>query len=133
MSKAGMILKRFREFVQDGEDSTPTIRVLLADHGDGTYQRLDEGKWIDGRFPKGIRLDQPTHMQGVGAVHGHVYGRKGQELVVVEFDGTAATVRRAPASGRSEALRAHGFKIRNDRVVEWWLAPNPEGLQLILE
>ncbi len=58
MSKAGMILKRFRELVQDGGDGTPTIRVLLADHGDGSFQRLAEGKLIDGRFPKGIRLDQ---------------------------------------------------------------------------
>jgi hypothetical protein len=119
--------------LQDGENRTPTIRVLLADHGDGTYQRLDEGKWIDGRFPKGIRLDQPTHARGVGFVHGHVYGRKGQELVVVNFDGSGSH----GSKGRlhpddAEALRAHGFKIRNDRIVEWWLAPNPEGLQLIL-
>jgi hypothetical protein len=136
MSKAGAILerlKRFGEFVRDRDNETPMIRGVLADHGDGTYQRLDEGKWIDGRLPKGIRLDQPTYMKGGGQVHGHVYGRKGQEFVVVNFDGTGShgsKGRLHPDDAR--ALRARGFRIRHDRIVEWLLVPNPEGIKLIL-
>ena len=126
-------MRQIMDIVQDGQGGPPTIRIVLADLGGGTYQRLDEGKWIDGRFPRSIRLDQPTHTKGVGKLHGHVYGRKGNELVVVNVDGTGSH----GSQGRlhpddAEALKAQGFKIRADRIVEWWVLPNPEGLELLL-
>ena len=46
--------------------------VLITRDGE-TFELLKEGKWINGRFDRNIRIDQPTH--GVGQTHAHVYGR----------------------------------------------------------
>ncbi len=133
MSKASDLMRKLMDIVDDGQEGTPTIRVVLTDLRDGTFRRLDEGKWIDGRFPNGIRLDQPTHMQGAGDPHAHVYGRKGKEIVIVNLDGTSSH----GTKGRlhqddAAALTAQGFTIRTDRIVEWWVVPNPDGLELLL-
>jgi hypothetical protein len=81
-------------------------------------ETLEEGKWIKGKLDRNIRIDQPTH--GAGQVHGHVLGRKGKQLGIVNLDGTASHGTKMALSIKdAEALRAAGFNIRNDRVVEW--------------
>ena len=92
--------------------------VYITDDGQN-YKKLDEGrKWISGRFERNIGIDQPT--SGAGMKHGHVLGRKDNEIVVVNVDGsgshgTKGRLHRADA----EALRNDGFTIRSDRIVEW--------------
>jgi hypothetical protein len=118
MISAGDLMRQIMDILQ----GTPTIRIVLIDLRDGTCRRLDEGKWINGRFPKGIRLDQPTHVQGVGQPHGHVYGRKEKELVVVNLNGTSSHGSKGKLHpDDADALKAQGFTIRPDRIVEWRL------------
>jgi hypothetical protein len=81
---------------------------------------LREGRWIPGRFDKNIRIDQPTH--GVGQTHAHVLGRKGEELGVVNFDGSASHGTKCRLSDTdANALRAKGFQIPSGNIVEWVL------------
>ena len=51
-----------REFL----DAPELIDVLITQGGEN-FQLLREGKWIDGRFEKYIRVDQPT--SGAGQTH----------------------------------------------------------------
>jgi len=131
MSRAGDILRKWSEVVESGDDSLPLI-IDIVIPGEGlNYQRLDEGTFVDGRFERNIRIDQPTHLRGQGQVHGHVFGRKGNELVVVNFDGTGShgTKGRLHTSD-AQALTARGFTIRDDRMVEWWIYPDA-GLEVL--
>ena len=94
--------------------------------------RLDESKFIDRRFEKDIRIDQTTHLQGRDPPHAHVFGRKGEEVVVVNFDGTRSHGSKGRLHAReADALRSQGFDIRADRIVEWWILPDV-GLDLLL-
>src|ERR1700693_4411001 len=103
-------------------DQNPISQIVVVDKDGVSAKVLREGKWIDGRFSKYIRVDQPTHLQGLqGQQHASVYGRnRRQELVVVNLDGTGShgTKERLSAED-AEALKAQGFKIRDDRMVEW--------------
>jgi hypothetical protein len=67
-------------------------QIVVVDEDGISAKVLKEGKWIDGRFEKNIRIDQPTHFQGLrGQKHASVYGRNlRKELVVVNFDGTGS-------------------------------------------
>ena len=110
---------RFSEF-----NDLPIITDVVVVGDDGAAERFDEGKWISGKLDGNIRIDQPTH--GVGQPHAHVYGRKGKELVVVNFDGTASHKK----SGRlpdedADALRARGWKISASNIVEWTVLGTP--------
>jgi hypothetical protein len=83
-----------------------------------TTVRLEEGKWIKTTTCNTIRIDHPTH--GVGQTHAHIYGRKGDEIGVINLDGTASHGSRMRLKEPdAELLRAHGFSVRPDRVVEW--------------
>lgn len=109
----------FREF-----HNLPTIRVIVVVSAGGEGEQLNEGKWERGRFDQNIRIDQPTH--GVGQSHAHVFGRKGEECVVVNLDGTVS--HRKP--GRlhkkdADALRAKGFDIPTNNMVEWVKLESP--------
>jgi hypothetical protein len=93
--------------------------VLVSQDG-SKFELLREGKWISGRFDRNIRIDRPTHLHGAGQDHGHVFGRKGDELGVVNFDGTSSHGTRMKLHDRdADALRLHGFDIRMDNIVEW--------------
>lgn len=82
------------------------------------YEVLQEGKWISGRFMKNIRIDQPTY--GAGQTHAHILGRRGEELGVINLDGTASHGTKMMITQQdSEALKARGFSIPPNRVVEW--------------
>ena len=110
---------RFKEFA-----SLEVLDQVFVRTGGTSVERLDEGKWISGRFDRSIRIDQPTH--GVGQIHAHVYGRKGDEVGVVNFDGSAShgsKVRLSDAD--ADALRARGFTIKPGNIVEWVVLADP--------
>ena len=125
MSKASDLLRDFANMTE----GLPEIRLAFVSPNDGTYRRLDEGKWVDGRFPGSIRLDQATHMQGAGQLHAHVYGKKGNQLVVVNFDGSGSHGSKGTLHKDDAATLSNlGFKIRADRIIEWWIVPEAEAL-----
>jgi hypothetical protein len=121
------LITRFKEFVEDAQKGIPTIMGIAVTNDGVSLQQLCEGMWVKGRFDRNIRLDHPTHLRGEeGQPHAHVYGRKGDEIVAVNLDGTASH----GSKGRlhpddAEALRVRGFDIRADRIVEWWSLPVP--------
>ena len=109
---------RFREFA-----SLVTLSDVLVSADDVGFERLDEGKWVKGRFDSSIRIDQPTH--GAGQTHAHVYGRKGDEIGVVNFDGSSSHGTKCRLSDAdADALRERGFKIKAGNIVEWIVLPN---------
>ena len=104
------------------EDALPVLdQVMIVTSGD-SFKLYEGRKWISGRFDHNIGIDQPTH--GVGQQHAHVYGRKRDEIVVVNFDGTGShgTRGRLPDED-ADALRAIGCVIRSDNIVEWVVLP----------
>lgn len=107
-------------------DKNQISDILLLSNNRNNLELLREGKWISGRFEDNIRIDQPTHFQGLqGMPHAAVYGRKGDQKVVVNMDGTAShgTKGRLHKDDADE-LRRRGFKIRDDNIVEWVLIPD---------
>lgn len=84
------------------------------------FDLLKEGKTIPGRFPTSIRIDQATHLNGNANPHAHVFGRRGDELGVVNFNGTGSHSSKFKLHAKdAAALRAQGFEIRSDNLVEW--------------
>lgn len=111
-------------------DNNPLKQVIVSSDGT-TFQQIDEGKTIDGRFKDDIRIDQPTHLRGDGQQHGHVFARNGRdEVVIVNYDGTGSHGTKGRLHHKdADALRARGFKIRDDNIVEWTvLKDQPEML-----
>jgi hypothetical protein len=103
----------FKDFL-----NPPVLHDVLVSEDGSDFGLLREGKWIAGRFERNIRIDQPTH--GVGQTHAHVLGRKGNELGIVNIDGTGSHGTRCRLSdGDAKALRARGFNIPDDNIVEW--------------
>lgn len=102
-------------------DLYPQIDQLYApERGrSGTFELVKEGKRIDGRFKGNIRIDQPTY--GAGQPHAHVYGRKGEEIGVLKMDGTRShgSRRMGLHQNDAKALRARGFAVPADGIVEW--------------
>jgi len=132
-------MKSFRLFLKDGREAKPAKaatkkaktaaikkpkalpfldEVIISSDG-LNYEHLDEHrKWIDGRFKRNIGIDKPTH--GAGQEHGHVLGRKGNQLVVVNIDGTASHGTKGKLHKKdAAALRARGYDIRADNMIEW--------------
>ncbi len=98
----------------------PPLNAVIVTSDGVTLEQIAEGKTISGRFDHNIRLDQPTHLHGDGKQHAHVFGRRGDELGVVNFDGSPShgskfRLHQADAA----ALRARGFSVRSDNIVEW--------------
>lgn len=108
---------RFSEFA-----NLPTLTEILVSEDDAGFERLDEGKWVKGRFDNNIRIDQPTH--GSGQTHAHVYGRKGDEIGVVNLDGSSSHGTKCRLSDAdADALRNRGFTIKAGNIVEWIVLP----------
>ena len=104
---------RFKEFCD-----LPILHEIMVTNDGLTCQALHEGKWISGRFDSNIRIDQPSH--GVGQAHAHVLCRKGNEIGVVNIDGSASHGTKCRLSDAdADELRARGFKIRPGNIVEW--------------
>lgn len=110
----------------------PTLdQVFLVDSNLLDYRRLDEGKLVSGRFPRNIRVDEPTHLAGDGQTHAHVFGRRGNELGVVNFDGTGSHGSKFKVPDKdADTLRKLGFDIPSDNLVEWRFCAHVEGLLL---
>ena len=114
-------LKPFRQVLREMEEweSLPVLDEVYITEDGINYQYLSEGrKWVDGRFKNNIGIDLPS--SGAGQKHAHVYGRKGNEVVIVNVDGTGShgTKGKLPEKD-AQALELRGFAIRKDRVVEW--------------
>lgn len=125
-------MKSFKEFriEQKAAAKLPVLdKVYIVGN---TIELYEDRKWISGRFNRNIGIDQPSN--GVGQVHGHVYGRKDKQLVVVNFDGTAShgTKGRLHADDAA-ALRARGFSINDDNIVEWNDISGPGDLTFLAE
>jgi len=106
---------RFKEFID-----FPVLTEMIITRDGRDVEVLQEGKWISGRLDRNIRIDQPTH--GVGQTHAHVFGRKGEEIGVVNFDGSSSHGTKCRLSNDdADALRAKGFQIQPGNIVEWVL------------
>lgn len=116
----------FKEFIEkrlfpESEEETPPLLELdslFISENSETVELFEGGNWVSGRFDGNIRIDQPP--TSFGMRHAHIYGRKGNLVGVVNVNGTGShgskfTLAKKDAS----ALRAKGFKIPNNRVVEW--------------
>ena len=126
------IIRKLMDAVANEEDGIPLIENVTVTRDGSAFQRLDEGKWVSGRFDRNIRIDQPTHLAGDGKVHAHVLGRKGDQVVVVNIDGTGSHGTKGILHPRdAAALRAQGFGVRDDRIVEWTVLPDA-GPELLL-
>ncbi|MDQ0448126.1 hypothetical protein [Methylobacterium aerolatum] len=104
------------------EQITIAGRILSDDR----FQVLHEGKWVNGRYEKNIRIDRNSHFASVGAddIHAHVYGRRDRDnaLVAVRLNGrmshnTGGRLHQADA----DVLRSLGFNIPADNIVETFL------------
>lgn len=106
---------RFKEFVD-----LDYLDEILVFETDQDCLLLQEGKWVRGRFGKNIRIDRPTH--GAGQTHAHIYGRKGEDIGIVNFDGTGSHGSSCKLhSADADALRTYGFDIPKSGIVEWVL------------
>lgn len=114
------MIMRFEEFIRrsSGFDDLPELDEVFVTEDGLNLTILREGKEYKGTFDRSLRVDNPTH--GAGMRHAHVYGRKGNEIVVVNVDGSAShdTKGRIPEKD-AEKLRSLGFTIPPDRIVEW--------------
>ena len=125
-------MRKLMDVVADEEEGIPLINDVTITANGTAFQRLDEGKFVSGRFDRNIRIDQPTHMAGDGKTHAHILGRKGNQIVVVNIDGTGSHGSKGILHPKDAgALRALGFSIRDDRIVEWMLLPDV-GPELLL-
>lgn len=107
----------------------PILSDIYVFEADQNFVRLDEGQRISGRFEHNIRIDQPTY--GAGQQHAHILGRKGNELGVVNLDGSASHGTKCTLhTDDANALRARGFSIRPDNIVEWTVLPEQPSMIL---
>jgi len=116
----------YRNLIETIEDILDRERVFdevaVFDAATDEAHRIDEGKWIPTGTSDTMRIDHATH--GAGQTHVHIYGRKGNQLGVVNIDGSGSHGTQMRLSKKqASVLRGHGFKIRKDRLVEWVLRP----------
>lgn len=122
--------ERMRELIDiaQGKMVLHEIDEVYISKGGQTFQ-LSEGRLISGRFTKNIRIDNPTY--GAGQTHAHIHGRRGDVIGIVNFNGTASHGTKCILHPKdAAALRAQGFQIPDDRIVEWVQEP---GLCFLLE
>lgn len=109
-------MKSFKQFLDDTE--LPIIDRVMVVSSDGRLELFEGRKWVSGRFENNIGIDQAS--SGRGQQHAHVYGRKGDQIVVVNVDGSASHKTRGRLhDADAAALRDRGFKISKDNIVEW--------------
>jgi hypothetical protein len=119
------MIMRFKEFIKRTlqlRDLPELDEVYVTEDGINVTI-LREGKEYKGSFDRSLRVDNPT--QGAGMRHAHVFGRKGNEIVAVNVDGSAShgTKGRIPEKD-AEKLRSLGFMIPPDRIIEWTVLQN---------
>ena len=125
MTDDGSLVSRAAKLIsmqEQAKNAMPLLAGIIIADDDVHFERLDEGYWISGKFDRNIRIDQPTY--GAGQRHAHILGRKGQEIGVVNLDGSASHgVRCRLSDADANALRAKGFSIRPGNIVEWITLP----------
>ncbi|MDZ4108587.1 MAG: hypothetical protein U1E18_03195 [Brevundimonas sp.] len=124
-------MRRLKDTVQAAIDDVPILdEVFLPMASAEDSGLLLEGLWLDGRFKRNIRIDRPTHLGGDGDPHAHVYGRKGDEIVAVNLDGSPShgTTGRLHSKD-ADKLRARGFQIPSTNIIEWWVVAS--GFQVL--
>ena len=132
MSKASELMRRWSDYIDP-----PLISVVALERPDELL-RLDEGKWIDGRYDRNIRMDRDTHFSDAddNARHAHVYGRhdRNAALVVIRQNDSSSHGKPGNLHKRdADALRAQGIKVRDDNIVEWVEIERCDGLEVLLE
>jgi hypothetical protein len=123
-------MKSFKEFRQElAIVKLPFLDDVIVTEDLVSAQLIREGKEYNGRFEGSLRVDNPTH--GVGMRHAHVLGRKGEELGVVNYDGTPSHGSKFRVhDADADKLRTLGFTIPPDGVVEWILLDDQPTLLL---
>jgi hypothetical protein len=118
-----MRLRELFDFINSSR--LPVLEGIAITPNGADCEILQEGQWVPGRFANNIRIDQPTH--GPGQVHAHVQDRnRRRTVVIVNFDGTGSHGTKGKLHDRdADALRARGFNIRPDNIVEWIETPMP--------
>ena len=112
-----MTLKELREKSNE-QDILILDEIYVCDGEEKEWGSLCEGQWISGRFDKNIRLDRATH--GAGQDHAHIYGRKGNQLGVVNIDGTGSHGTKMKISKKdADAICTRNYKIPTNRIIEW--------------
>ncbi len=121
----------FKQFLR--ELRPPFLDEVFTTKDGVTGECLHEGKWVDGRFKDNIRIDRATHLQS-GDQHAHIYGRKGELVGVLHFDGTKSHGGDSFKLHKNdaEALRNRAFAVPSDNIVEWVLIDVALGGQLLL-
>ena len=130
-----VMIKRFKSYIKqlmEELDNLPVLDEVILTEDDSTSSLLKEGNIIrGGRFGRNIRIDQPKH--GAGQTHAHVMGRKDNQIVVVNIDGSGSHGTKGKLHPKdADALRARGFRIRSDNVVEWVVYKDQQ-LELLME
>jgi len=94
-------------------------------------QILEEGKWVDGHIKDGIRLDRATC--GVGQDHAHIHDRKGNQIGVINKDGSRShkTKKMKLTKKDANALRNADYTIPTNNLVEVEL--HSEMAEILLE
>lgn len=124
-------MKTFKQFLKDPyQTDLPFLDEVFLDTRQTEIKGLLEGRTISGRFPYNIRLDQPNY--GAGMYHAHIHGRKGDQLVAVNVDGSGSHGTKGKLHPKdADALRAHRFEIHPSNIVEWFVICSIK--QLLLE
>lgn len=92
--------------------------IIIFYPNEKTTYIIQEGKWIKTKSNNNIRIDNPTH--GAGQTHAHIYGRKGDKIGVVNIDGSPSHGSKLKLTKKdADTLIGHGFKIPNNRIIEW--------------
>jgi len=110
------LIMKIRDIMGSGAVSVELDEVFIREGAE--VFRLDESNnWISGRFQNNLRIDDPSH--GVGKKHAHVLGRKGNQIGVVNVDGSASHGSKFRLNDKdADALRSRGFTIPDDGIVE---------------
>lgn len=110
----------FKKFL---EQELPVLDSVIISTDSENYLLHEDRKWISGRFPRNIGIDKANY--GAGQEHAHIYGRKGNQVVVVNFDGTRSHGTRGRIHKKdANALRDKGYKIPMNNIVEWIVIDN---------
>lgn len=125
------MIMSFKEFLRRTlrRNNVPELDEVFVTEDGINITILREGKEYKGSFEKSIRVDNPTH--GVVMRHAHVFGRKGNQIVAVNVDGSGShgTKGRIPEKD-ADKLRSLGFKIPANRMVEWTVVKDAPAILL---
>lgn len=114
-------MKSLKQYLSEVTNSSlPLLTAFVVVPPNQIAILLVEGKWVKGRFDNSIRIDQPTHMQGNGKTHAHLFARNGDQYGIVNLDGTASHgVKCKIHPNDAAALVKRNFKLPPDNIVEW--------------